>query len=81
LKKNRFLPADLLLLLQLERDLQSERVHAESYGVFHRKLESLISWGAEKEGILYKKIRGGTKLQQWSVGFFINWTTNTAKNQ
>jgi transcriptional regulator with GAF, ATPase, and Fis domain len=39
---SRFLPADGLIVRQLEPELQSERVLAESFGVFHQKSGTLI---------------------------------------
>ena len=41
---SRFIPADGLLVRQLEPDLQSDRVLAESFGVFHQRSGTLIPW-------------------------------------
>ena len=41
---SRFMPADALFVRQLEPELQSERVLAESFGVFHQKSGTLIPW-------------------------------------
>ncbi len=39
---SRFIPADGLIVRQLEPEMQSERVLAESFGVFHQKSGTLI---------------------------------------
>lgn len=41
---SRFMPADGLLVRQLEPELQSHRVLAESFGVFHQRSGTLIPW-------------------------------------
>jgi transcriptional regulator with GAF, ATPase, and Fis domain len=41
---SRFMPADALFVRQLEPELQSERVLAESFGVFHQKSGTVIPW-------------------------------------
>ena len=41
---SRFMPADALFVRQLEPELQSERVLAESFGVFHQRSGTLIPW-------------------------------------
>jgi len=45
---SRFLPADALFVRQVEPELQSERILAESFGIFYRPSESLVPWKREE---------------------------------
>ena len=45
---SRFMPADALFVRQLEPGLLSERVLAESFGVFHKQSETIIPLGTDE---------------------------------
>jgi transcriptional regulator with GAF, ATPase, and Fis domain len=48
---SRFMPADALLVTQLEAGLKTERVYAEGYGLSHLPPEHIISWAPERPAL------------------------------
>ncbi len=52
---SRFMPADALFVRQLEPEFQSERVLAESFGVFHQQTGTLIPLVPEKRNTALRR--------------------------